>query len=288
MRKENSLIQKTLSSPIYSSIVTTISIIFAFWIYFESREFRDVSYSFHPIRTEIIKTNRPSRLSISYDDAKIDSTVTTLQMAIWNRGSLPVKREHIQNPILVKTADNSPILEASILKMSRETILDINLNTDDMAHGVIKINWEILEQNDGAVIQITYIGDLNTKFVVSGDIEGQSALTQLFNELDIKNPLQQYKEKLESDFKNGMITLIISLFLLVGIISLKVRTSILLPILNKFSPQRIGLLKQPDKKINIYTESSIKGGLLFYFLFSIGFSMYFLLIKTNPNPPFGF
>ena len=72
----------------------------------------------------------------------------------------------------MKNNSKVKILETSIRKVSRE-VTNFSVVQNNYNNGNILLNWDILENNDGAVLQILYAGNLNAKFFLNGIIEGQ-------------------------------------------------------------------------------------------------------------------
>lgn len=84
------------SNPIVTSIASVASIIallLSIYFYYESKQSPDLTFSVNPVKLEVISTNQSSKLSISFNGKTIDSDVTTTQIAIWNQGKTPIKKD---------------------------------------------------------------------------------------------------------------------------------------------------------------------------------------------------
>jgi hypothetical protein len=52
-------------------------------------------------------------------------------------------------------------------------MVNVTLDQSHLNDGVVGVQWNILEQNDEAIIQIVYAGPPTNKIQVSGVVEGQ-------------------------------------------------------------------------------------------------------------------
>ena len=78
----------------------------------------------------------------------------------------------ILSPIYIQLEGDAPILEASVQKMTR-SVIEVSLDQSKASSGRLGLGWKILEQNDGFVVQITYVGPTNTNIQVTGTVKGQ-------------------------------------------------------------------------------------------------------------------
>jgi len=168
------------------------------------QEERKLSYAISPTRTPILKTGKLSNLKVRYEartervdlvqtnpfannpnfvgpvsvrslefqDHDITNDLTGVQIAVWNAGNRPIHSNDILLPIILHAADNSTILEASIKGTNSGTEMSIRHGLVD---NVIKLDWRVLEKNNGGLITIFYEGSENVDFVLDGKIEGQGS-----------------------------------------------------------------------------------------------------------------
>ncbi len=179
---------------IVAGIASLISIPLAFYFYFESKEYPELTFTVHPVRAVLLQKGQSSNLSASFEGKSLEGDVTTAQVAVWNNGKKAIKTENIlnsQRSIQIQTENTIPILEAKIRKVSRE-VVECTLNTEQIAKGIIFVSWQIFEQNDGCVIQIIYEGNQNVKFQVNGSIEGQNLISRVEPKDKIKSAQEQY------------------------------------------------------------------------------------------------
>ncbi|HEX8247542.1 MAG TPA: hypothetical protein VF599_05115 [Pyrinomonadaceae bacterium] len=264
--------RKFLSNPIVltigiiGSIASLISIPLAFYFYFEAKEYPQLIYYINPVKTVLVKTGEATRLTASFDNNKIESDVTVVQIALWNQGKKSIKKENVLKPIVFYTENSVPILEASIRKSSRD-IVQLSLNTDEIQKGRVSVLLNILEENDGGVIQLIYAGNTETKINVEGTIEGQREITLLESPNIIKSPDEQLNYSNWNNKVSGY------LWSFAGVIALLFLLG---------NTMRDYINKEP-----LYITTSFWVlVLLAAFLLFIG--IFFLYISREIGPPFGF
>lgn len=166
---------------IVGGIASLISIPLAFYFYYESKEYPELTFTVHPVKAVLLQKGETSKLSATFEGKPIQGDVTTAQVAIWNNGKKSIKPENIlnnQKSIQIQTENNVPILEAKIRKVSRKET-QCSINSEQMSKGIIFVSWFILEKNDGCIIQLIYEGNSNVKINAEGAIEGQSNLVKI-------------------------------------------------------------------------------------------------------------
>jgi hypothetical protein len=205
--------------------------------------------------------------SVVFKGALLPGDVTAAQIAIWNSGSAPIKSEDVLSPILIQTENNAPILEITLRKISRR-VTGISIDQENIHSGTARIDWRILEKDDGCVLQIIYLGATNLRLSVSGDIVGQKRIEELKYLGKISTPEEQYRV-------GGNVWLII-VFKLFCYSMLAVGIYALLAFIRSYLPGA-----KPSSwrtKIGLFVSS----------LYLIGLSALFLFIMSRPEPPFGF
>lgn len=160
-----------LIGTIASVIGIPLSIIF----YLKAQVYPDLQYSISPVRAEVVKANQVSKLITLYEGKEINKDITIAQIALWNSGKAAITSDTVLEPIYIKSSKSEAILEAKVLQITRP-VTSIRLDDSQRDKGVIGVNWRILEQHDGCVIQITYIGKPATSFNVLGIIQGQNQI----------------------------------------------------------------------------------------------------------------
>ncbi len=185
-------IKRFFSNPIVGGLGTLIGILLAIYFYLDQKEFRKLTYYVHPLKAAIVKAGQVSQLTALYANKPIKTDITAAQIAIWNQGKLSIKSSNILQPIILFTADKTPILEVSIRKVSRE-VIKLQLKEDESQNGRISISWQILEQDDGGIIQLIYAGSPDVDIRCSGVIEGQKGIEQIIYKRKIESPDEQYR-----------------------------------------------------------------------------------------------
>jgi hypothetical protein len=162
---------------IIGTIASIIGLLLAIYFYLKGKQVRKLVYHVNPAKAVVVRAGQASKLKVSFNERAIKSDVTASQIALWNQGNQSIKPNDILKPIIINVT-NSPILEASIRKMSRD-IIDIELAEQEYEQGLIGVSWKILEHNDGGVIQVIYEGGTDAQITVDGVIEGQQDVVHI-------------------------------------------------------------------------------------------------------------
>lgn len=175
---------------ILGSLASLISVPLAFYFYFQARLYPNLVYYVHPVKAALVRAGSVSSLETIYNGKKIEGDITVAQIGIWNCGNGTIKNSNVLKPIVIRTGKSERILEAIIRKKTRD-IIDANIEDGELNVWKIHVAMNILENNDGVIIQVTYIGDDKVDFQVEGVIEGQKTISPfsctLENSFRIKN-----------------------------------------------------------------------------------------------------
>lgn len=208
-----------------------------------------------------MRAGQASKLAVSYENKLINSDITATQVALWNQGKASIKQSRTLKSVTIYTENNVPIIEATIGKTSRG-VTQLALNTDEMQKGRVTITWNILEHNDGGVVQLIYAGNPDVSIKVDGVIEGQRQIERLEFSGKIRSPDEQYASVRQERKSTGISFLIIGLL---GFIPL------------------IALIRRTQDFIQSFLWVA---GLLF--IVSLVMGIYQLLRSQDIGPPFGF
>ena len=254
---------------------TIFASMLAYYYFLESQKTRRLTYYIHPAKAVVIDSARSTNLEIFFKGKEIKSSITTVQIAIWNRGDLSIKMEDILQDVIIKTKNGTQILEATIRTTTRD-VINLQLDSEEIQSGRLGVHWKILEESDGGVIQVTYVGTPQTIIEFEGIIEGQGQIEELKYQGKIQDAMEQYKFQISFTrfFGYTLITLFVS-YSFFYILWIKFR--------RKFKPN----LRKESKFIS-YASLGIKYGLPLMILTLFALSYYFLIYKQPPNPPFGF
>jgi len=131
-------------------------------------------YSLNESKIAISK-DTPADIQIMYKGQKVMRVSSTL-IWFWNAGKRPINKEDIPagQPLLVNLSEperNIEILDVAIRKTSREAI---NFRVTKCDTSTVELNFDFLDHNDGAAIEIQHTGTLEATVTISGIILGAS------------------------------------------------------------------------------------------------------------------
>lgn len=243
-------------------VAAAISIIVAVVLYSTAQTERELVYAVNPIYTKVVTAGQTTTLEILHNGVQLgDVDITAVQIAIWNSGKESIRQENVLEDVVIHTDPPVPILEASIRKLSREvTEFTVLSSPELLAAGVVPVSWRILENNDGASIQLIYIGSEEIDVSVQGVIEGIHEVKRVEPGVKIKTPLQQVRDE------QRLRWIFIALTIVTGIGV--VFTSFL-----------------------FFSRKMRSGFIIIVFVYSLGFFgfiLWNLLSKVGSWPPFGF
>ena len=265
--KHRSIFLAFFSNPVVGvlgSIASVIGVVLAVYFYINGLQKRQLTYYVHPVKSIVAAANQASRLSIRLDNKPITGSVTAAQIAIWNAGKLPIRPEHVLSPLVLSTGSGCPIIEARIRKKCRE-VVNIDLDTKKLNKGQLGLTWNILEQNDGGIIEIIFAGPVDTEIQATAVIEGQKAISTIEFSGVIRSPAEQYLNLIKQNRKQ------VYTFLGAGALM--------------FLPLGWLVFRRRKRGKKVISRSDI-----FIFLqpaIFIGMAIFYLFRKP-PSPPFGF
>lgn len=261
----NSVIRFFIRNPwvgALGSLASIIGLLLAIYFYLQSVNHPDLVYYTNPVRTTIVKQGAASRLTVSVDGHPLSEDVTAAQIAIWNKGRRAIKPEIVLSPIVIKTNPVVPILEATVRTKSRD-VVTVQIDKSHIDRGELPISWNILEQSDGAVLQLVYSSGPDVEIRCFGVLEDQPQIHELRYSGKIKSPAEQIAEDKWLKFV-GMF----SLFLAIAAIWYNFHMSKKYPGFNSGWSDKAFAVGFP--------------------LFLIGGWVYLTFIYSVPRPPFGF
>lgn len=158
-----------------AAIIGVIGLPLSFYFYHAAKEYPLLTYYISPAKAVVVKAGQASKLTALYDNKVITTDITAAQIVLWNGGSRSIKGTDVLQPVVIHVGSDTPILEASVRKISRE-VIQLKLNTEELDKGRVSVSWNILEPNDGGIVQLIYAGDPEVNVDVSGIIEGSRKL----------------------------------------------------------------------------------------------------------------
>ncbi len=243
---------------IIGSVASIVGVLLAVYFYFQSVRSPELVYYVNPARAVVVKQGTASRLSVLFDGRQISQDVTASQVAIWNRGREPIRQAEILKPIIIQTYPKAPILEATIRKKSRE-VVNLQMEQTRLSEGEVSLKWNILEQGDGAVVQLVYAAGPGVQIRCDGVIEGQSRVKELVSKEPGWPAFENWMKRNQVYFGVGF-----AILLMVGLIFIWISRS---------------ELDLPKSKLTIGTLALV---------LLIGIILYLAVQSIIPAPPFGF
>ena len=145
----------------------------AFYFYRRSVEERIPTYYVDPVRTSIVASTgaKPSELEVLYNGTPLkEGDVTAVRVYFWNDGRMPIRNTDILRPLSLVVNPSARILDARVLKSSRQvTNIAVGLQS---SMGGVPLLFDVLEENDGAAIQIIYAGSPSADIAITGVVVG--------------------------------------------------------------------------------------------------------------------
>lgn len=155
--------KELLSDPFISAVIGIsiglIGVILAFIFYIKSKPISKIS-SFHSY-TNLIGTNQsklPKQVSISYNNKYVKS-VSSSEFIIWNSGNTVINKRALatKDPLRIEINPDIKLLRYQIIIENNPTN-NISLKTDEDYPNSILIDFDFLEKNEGARIEILHTG----------------------------------------------------------------------------------------------------------------------------------
>ena len=147
--------------------------LFTWW---ESERTRNLSFRLSTDRAEILKSGVSSDITAFYKGAAINGDLIAYRFFVWNAGREPIRwADDVLKEIIVRPADGMKLLEAKVIRATREEIgFSVANRTADSNDLVLK--WKILERGDGALIQVLATNATSPPFHITGTVVGQGGL----------------------------------------------------------------------------------------------------------------
>lgn len=179
-------------------------------LYFASQTERELVYAVNPIRTTVVTAGQATELAVVHRGEPLgDIDITAAQVAIWNAGEQSIRQENVLQDIVIFTVPSVPILEASIRERSRDVSgFRLVATPESLAFGIVPVSWRILEENDGASVQLIYQGTQEVEVRVQGVIEGVRGVKEAKLGVKIKTPEEQVREQQRNRWIFGIMALV--------------------------------------------------------------------------------
>lgn len=158
-------------------VISLISIGFSYYFYLQSIEKREPVFAFDEVPTKILVANDIAYSPIEVykgDGVKITNDLSSIKLYVWNKGKKSIKPENVLSPIVISSVDSLvSIIDVKKIKSSREII---DFKVERVEDSLIFLTFDILEKEDGCLLQILYEGESSQPFNITGIIEGYGDL----------------------------------------------------------------------------------------------------------------
>ncbi len=190
--------KQVLSNPWFGLaglLIGVVGVALAVSFHISTQMERELVYAVNPVRTAVVTTGQATELTVLHRGGPLgDVDVTAAQIAIWNAGEQSIRQEDILQDIVIFTVPSVPILEASIRERSRDvTGFRLVTTPESLASGIVLVSWRILEEDDGASVQLIYQGAQEVEVCVRGVIEGVRDVKEAKLGVKIKTPEEQIR-----------------------------------------------------------------------------------------------
>jgi hypothetical protein len=224
---------------------------------------RELTYQVNPTRAVIVKAGEASALQVSHGGRPVTTDVSAVQVQVWNEGRESIRQNNMHEPLIISTADGTPILEATVRQQNRPTIVRLALDDAQKDQGRIGVSWNILEHRDGGIIQLIIAGKPDVKVKAEAALEGQRQIREV-----ALHPIK--KEEVVVP--------------LIGAVTMPV-TSIAILLVGVIGRQRLAgaIGRKPRRKISGVELMLIVGSFAIF-----GWSLYELLSAFLSTPPLAF
>jgi uncharacterized membrane protein len=151
-------------------VTTAILAVYVAWIFDKKPR---LTVAVFPFKIETHRADFDSAFGFTFRGKPIASdNITSIRVAIWNDGNRLIEASDILRSLEV-SVPSAHILNATVAKASADT--GFICVDDDHAYdaGICRMKWNILQPEDGAILQVLYEGAANLPIVVSGSFKGQ-------------------------------------------------------------------------------------------------------------------
>lgn len=166
-------IWKWFAHPLVGAIGTAtgvIGLVLAVVLYAKALPSRKVIVMEQGTRSIVFNKDAPSNLRVLFEGEPItNQSVFATQLTLWNAGNQSIRPEHVLTPITIGVTSSSRIVEARVLRSSRAVCEVQPVVEPDRSS--VRIDWRILEPDDGAIVQLTVAGDIEGTLRPAGILE---------------------------------------------------------------------------------------------------------------------
>ncbi len=157
-------------------IVGVLSAIFTVYGYVNSRAYPEISYYVNPATAPVVVQGKTSALTVAFNGKEVTDNVTAVQITVWNAGKKAISGTDILNSVILRAPGR--ILEVTTKGLSRP-LIEMKAVASQSDSSEVRLNWKILEFNDGATFQIIHAGTAKPSMKIEGAFVGQPSILQL-------------------------------------------------------------------------------------------------------------
>lgn len=171
-----------MGQPILSLVSVIATVVFgslAVFFYFQSRQEREPFYYVAHARHMLMNRELAigDQLEVYFEGKQVEGkNVTALQIYFWNSGREPILHDDILKPVRIVLAEGAEILEVDVIQQTRPDIVKFSVSTDRTSNGRLTrtatCSFDILEKDDGAILQVLYVGDPSASVTMEGVVVG--------------------------------------------------------------------------------------------------------------------
>jgi hypothetical protein len=160
-------------------VIGLIGIMLAVLFYLGSRVERKPYYHIEPTRNVIVNRELAvgQQLTVLLGGQSLSANnVTAMQCHFWNGGRATIRPENVLQPIKLVLGNGAEILEVAAIRQTRPEVVKFRVSSDQGPEGKrtnsATVTFSILERNDGATLQVVYVGGPGVSASFQGTVEG--------------------------------------------------------------------------------------------------------------------
>ena len=144
-------------------------------LYFKGRRVKRPVYAIHSAHLIRNISDRVNLLEVRYAGEVIPN-LTSSRIAFWNQGKETIERDEIAegDPLTIKAIPGLKILDAKIVR----SVNTANRCEVYMNGSAVAINFDFLDFDEGAIVQVLHTGNSSSDLTVTGTIKGAGRIRE--------------------------------------------------------------------------------------------------------------
>jgi hypothetical protein len=155
---------------------TVLGMCLSVFLYVRSLQSREPVFVVSRKRTRIVDRDAIGKAPIQvvrHSGEVINDHISSAVLYFWNAGGLSIRPEHVLEPLVIMLdGEDGEIIDWKVMHTSRPVIGFSMRRDEEQSKRKLCLDFAILEESDGAVIQIIYAGEPSAQFKLTGAIEG--------------------------------------------------------------------------------------------------------------------